>query len=454
MGKYWGYKKYKDSGIEWLGEIPEHWEVKRLKQVTKLIDGDRGKNYPSENDFQDEGIPFLSTENIKSNTLDFSPRTKFITLEKFECLSRGKLIQNDLVVTMRGTIGQTALFSKVPYQTAFINAQMIIARPTNIFPEFLKYISMSVLWAKQLDFYSYGTAQQQLSGAILGILRLALPPLDEQKVIARFLDHKTKQIDDLIAKKEALIEKLDEKRTALISHAVTKGLDPNVPMKDSGIEWLGEIPKHWSITRLRFLVSKIEQGWSPSCHNYQAEEDEWGVLKVGCVNGTKFDFNENKLLPYDLEPKIQYEINDGDILMSRANTKELLGSAAIVINPRKKLLLCDKLYRLSAKNTINNKYLVQLLRSSIARFQYERDATGASGSMQNIGQDTIKNLIIQLPSLIEQQEIANFLDRKAVEIDIQKAKIQEAIERLKEYRTALITNAVTGKIDVRQVPLP
>jgi type I restriction enzyme S subunit len=225
-------------------------------------------------------------------------------------------------------------------------------------------------------------------------------------------------------------------------------------MKDSGIEWLGEIPKHWEITRLRFLLSKIEQGWSPSCHNYQAEEGEWGVLKVGCVNGAKFDPNENKLLPNDLEPKVQYEIIDGDILMSRANTKELLGSAALVINPRKKLILCDKLYRLLAKNTINSKYLVQLLRSSIARFQYERDATGASNSMQNIGQNTIKGLIIPLPSLIQQQEIANFLDQKTSEIDQQKAKIQEAIELLKEYRTALITNAVTGKIDVRQVPIP
>lgn len=215
----------KDSGIEWLGEIPEHWEVKRLKQVTKLIDGDRGKNYPGENDLQDEGIPFLSTENIKFNTFDFSQRTKFITLEKFESLSRGKLMENDLVVTMRGTIGQTALFYKVPYQTAFINAQMIIARPTNIFAEFLKYISISVLWTKQLDFYSYGTAQQQLSGAILGILRLGLPPLPEQQAIANFLDHKTKQIDQQKAKIQQAINLLKEYRTALITNAVTGKID-------------------------------------------------------------------------------------------------------------------------------------------------------------------------------------------------------------------------------------
>ncbi len=178
------------------------------------------------------------------------------------------------------------------------------------------------------------------------------------------------------------------------------------------------------------------------------------MLKAGCVNGEEFDVNENKLLPDDLEPKLQYEIINGDILMSRANTKELLGSVAIAVNPRKKLILCDKLYRLAAKENINRQYLVRLLRSSIARLQYELNATGASGSIQNIGQDTVKDLILPLPSLIQQNEIAQYLDRENQVIGKQKAKIKEAIAPLKEYRTALITNAVTGKIDVRQVSSP
>ncbi len=225
-------------------------------------------------------------------------------------------------------------------------------------------------------------------------------------------------------------------------------------MKDSGIDWLGEIPAHWKITRLRFLTHKIEQGWSPSCDSRQADSEEWGVLKAGCVNGEEFDASENKALPSDMEPKLQYEIFDGDILMSRANTKELLGSAAIVINPRKKLLLCDKLYRLSVGENTNRNYLVRLLRSSIARFQYEQDATGSSGSMQNIGQDTIKDLIFPIPPLDEQEIISQYLNESLLKLSNTEEKIEEAIARLKEYRTALITNAVTGKIDVRDVKLP
>lgn len=288
----------------------------------------------------------------------------------------------------------------------------------------------------------------------LASLKLPVPPLPEQQTIACFLDHKTAQIDALIARKQALLQKLAEKRTALISQAVTMGLDPTVPMKDSGIAWLGKIPSHWKAMRLRFLVEKIEQGWSPQCENQPADDDEWGVLKVGCVNGEYFNESENKALPINLEVRTQYEIQAGDILISRANTKELLGSAAIAITPRKKLLLCDKLYRLIANKEIDRNYLVRILRSPISRMQYEQNATGVSGSMQNIGQDTIKDLVIPVPPLEEQTLIEQHLTNILGSITASEEKTLSAIAALKEYRAALITAAVTGQIDVRGVPLP
>ncbi|EKF73683.1 type I restriction-modification methylase s subunit [Alcanivorax hongdengensis A-11-3] len=284
--------------------------------------------------------------------------------------------------------------------------------------------------------------------------RIAYPPLDEQKAIARFLDHKTAQIDALIAKKQSLLDKLAEQRTALISQAVTKGLDPSVPLKDSGVDWLGEIPAHWMMTKLRFVINDIEQGWSPQCHNQSADEDQWGVLKVGCVNGEEFNPNENKALPEDLEPRQRYEIKPGDILVSRANTKELLGSAALVKTIQKKLLLCDKLYRIKPSEKVDSSYLLRFLRSSIARYQYEKDATGTSGSMQNIGQDTIKNLSLPLPPLPEQISIAKTLQHEYTKGLVVETKIKSVIHRLQEYRSTLITNAVTGKIDVRGYCIP
>src|SRR5690606_21276924 len=129
--------------------------------------------------------------------------------------------------------------------------------------------------------------------------------------------------------------------------AVTKGLDPDAPMKDSGIEWLGEVPAHWSITRVKRIISSIDQGWSPQCEGFPAlDDDSWGVLKVGCVNGGVFNPMENKALPDSLRPEIELTIREGDLLISRANTRELVGRAAVAERNFPNLLLCDKLYRL------------------------------------------------------------------------------------------------------------
>jgi type I restriction enzyme S subunit len=243
---------------------------------------------------------------------------------------------------------------------------------------------------------------------------------------------------------------LQEKRAALISHAVTKGLDPDVKMKDSGVEWLGEIPEHWDVRRLKFCLTSIEQGWSPPCENRPAEIEEWGVLKVGCVNGVNFNSDENKALPIELDPIPELEIKPGDVLMSRANTRELLGSASLVTQVRPRLLLCDKLYRLKLMaEIINSAYFVLVMGSHRIRFQLERDATGASNSMQNISQSTILNLVIPVPDIAEQQAVVSYLDQETARIDALIAKIGEAVEKLKEYSAALISAAVTGKIDVR-----
>lgn len=292
--------------------------------------------------------------------------------------------------------------------------------------------------------------------------RTPLPPLPEQRAIADFLDAETARLDTLVAKKRELIEKLKEKRSALISRTVTRGLppeaaravglNPNPKLKPSGIEWLGEIPEHWEVSRLKFYLVKMEQGWSPQCENIPAIGEEWGVLKVGAVNGTQFNPIENKRLPEGERVLTEYEIRAGDFLISRANTRELLGSAALVRSIDSRLLLCDKLYRLKLKlKELNPDFLLYYMRSCPGHVEFEREATGASDSMQNISQGAVKNLWVTIPTPPEQQVIAEYLDHETNKIDRMVAKVEEAIERLQEYRTALITAAVTGKIDVRNV---
>lgn len=282
--------------------------------------------------------------------------------------------------------------------------------------------------------------------------RVHLPSLTTQATIANYLDREIARIDGLIAGKERMLALLEEKRAALISHAVIRGLDPIVPLKPSGQEWLGEIPGHWRLERLKYHLLRIEQGWSPQCDNTPAEMDEWGVLKVGAVNGWTFNSSENKRLPDEIEPLVEYEIKPGDVLMSRANTTQLLGSIAYVQDVDSKLLLCDKLYRLEvADATLDREYLVAFMRARPGRFQLEREASGTSGSMQNIGQDTVQNAWVTIPPLDEQKKISLHINQTRDKTARMEVMLRNSMDLLRERRAVLMTAAVNGQIPLEEM---
>jgi type I restriction enzyme, S subunit len=198
--------------------------------------------------------------------------------------------------------------------------------------------------------YFTSTSQQttNLASTNSGKIRsfpLPLPPLAEQRQILSFLDEQTTKIDALIAKKQRLIELLQEKRTALISHAVTKGLDPGVPMKESGIDSLDQIPQDWELLSVRRFATAVEQGWSPVAEDRQAEDEEWAVIKLSAIHKGNFRSSEHKALPKDLIPERRYEIKDGDFLITRSNTPDLVGDVCVVDSARSRLMLCDLVYR-------------------------------------------------------------------------------------------------------------
>ena len=213
----------------------------------------------------------------------------------------------------------------------------------------------------------------------IGRLCIPVPPLGRQRAIADYLDRETAKLDAMVAAKQRLLDLLAEKRRALITHAVTHGLNPNVPLGNSNIEWLGEIPAHWKILRLKFLVTKMEQGWSPQCFSYPAAPEDWGVVKAGCCNGGVFNSDDNKALPADIEPPTDLEIRPGDVLMSRASgSRDLIGSAAVVPEgTRSRLLLSDKTYRLRVQEAaISPSFLVLVLGSRLGRYQIEQVISG------------------------------------------------------------------------------
>ncbi len=433
------YPDYKDSGIDWLGEVPAHWNAVPLWTMFRRT---KRTGFPEAellSVYRDYGVvPKASRDDNFNNASE--------DLTAYQLVEPGCLAINKMKA-WQGSVGISR------YRGIVSPAYFIYEPLHDNSSEYLHYLLRSSEYAAAYMMVSKGIRVNQwdLDPQYHSRLPVLLPPPSEQSAIAAFLDRETGKIDALVAEQEKLIALLKEKRQAVISHAVTKGLDPSAPMKDSGIEWLGEVPAHWDAVRIKYHTLSIEQGWSPQCEGFPVETaEEWGVLKVGCVNGGVFKPSENKRLPEELEPIPSLGIAAGDLLISRANTKELVGGAAVAHADYPRLMLSDKLYRLRLDETASlPDFVAFFLGTGLARGQIELAATGASSSMQNIGQGTILGMAAPLPPVPEQSVIVAFLNDQTAKFDALTAEAQRAIELLKEHRSALISAAITGKIDVR-----
>lgn len=446
------YPEYKASGVPWLGDVPAHWEVHRLKHIAHV----QASNVNKKTEEGESPVLLCNYVDVYyhdriTSALDFMRATA--TAEE---VRKFRLHSGDVCVTKDSEdwkdIAVPALVEEdIPNLLCGYHLAMVRPHAARTSGPFLARAFSARGINDQFCVEANGITRFGLGADALRNGRFPVPPLDEQRAIAEFLDRETGKLDALVQKKERVIELLQEKRTALISHAVTKGLNPAAPMKDSGIPWLGKVPKHWQVSRLKFRLRKIDQGWSPQCDNRPAQPGEWGVLKVGCMNSGIYDESENKALPSSVEPAPEYEIKVGDVLISRSNTVELVGAAGIVHQTQGRILLCDKLFRLVFDSKkLSPEYAARLLRSPAARRQIEAASSGASPSMKNISNGAIADLVLPFPPPAEQQAIMQWTDAEALKLDALIAKVRTGIERLQEYRSALISAAVTGKIDVRQ----
>ncbi|MGA9668755.1 MAG: restriction endonuclease subunit S [Terracidiphilus sp.] len=316
-------------------------------------------------------------------------------------------------------------------------------KPLNV--SFLRYALQSL----KLGQYSVSAAQPGLSTDNLKPLLLPFPSPEIQRQIAAFLDEKTAQIDGLIAKKQALLDRLAEKRQAIITQAVTKGLNPATPMKDSGIDWLGQVPAHWTLLPLGRSVFQIEQGWSPQCEERQKEETEWGVLRSGCVNEGVFRPHDHKTLPADLDPRPFLEVRAGDLLMCRASgSLHLIGSAALVEDCPPRMMFSDKTYRIRLSTDVADARFVALaLGAKYMREQIILSVSGAGGLANNIPQAQVKKYEFVRPPVGEQQQIAQIVSARLRKMEEVTRTVDKSVQSLSDYRSALITAAVTGQIE-------
>jgi type I restriction enzyme S subunit len=428
------YPKYKESSVEWLGRVPEHWEVRRLgfhfdERREKVSD----KDYPPLSVTKNGIVPQLETA---AKTDDGDNR---------------KLVRvSDFVINSRSDRKGSAGVSEADGSVSLICT--VLSPRTNVRPSFVHHLLRSVPF--QEEYYRYGKGiVADLWSTNFGEMRnilLAMPPVGEQASIATFLDHETAKIDALIIEQQRLIELLQEKRQAVISRAVTKGLNPDAPMKDSGIEWLGEVPEHWGAMTVRRILARVEQGWSPECFAHPADNDEWGVVKTGCVNRGVFNETDNKALPGSLAPLPEYEIQAGDLLMSRANgSPELVGSTAYVEHVRSRLMLSDKIFRLHPSPIVTHRYFAVLFNAPVMRLQIERAISGAEGLANNLPQSALKSFFCVVPPVEEQNAIVSYVSSRLAEFGQLSGESLRAIALLQERRSALISAAVTGQIDVR-----
>lgn len=428
------YEEYKDSVFN---EIPIHWNVIALKRIlsTKITDG------PHETpELYDEGVPFLSAEAIKDSKIDFALKRGNISEQdhiKYSKKCSPKL--NDIFMVKSGaTTGNLAILDIEKKFSIWSPLALIRVNQYSALPKYVFYFLSSYLFREQVETkWSFGT-QQNIGMGVLENLLVLRPKLYEQAQIVKYLDNKTKKIDSLISNKKYLLELLEEKRQAIITETVTKGLDSNVKMKDSGIKWIGEIPEHWEVNPLFSKLTEVK------FKNVNLKEQNVLSLSYGRIIRRNVNTNFG-LIPASFET---YNIiNEGNIVMRLTdlqNDKRSLRTG--YANEQGIITSAYTTLKLKENNANLAKYYYYLLHS----YDLQKIFYGlGDGVRQTMNFNDLKWLPITVPPQDERIQIIKVLDKLNENTTIMLKKIKDQIEKLKEYRESLIYEAVTGKIDLR-----
>ncbi|MEK2044490.1 restriction endonuclease subunit S [Vibrio parahaemolyticus] len=437
-GRYKAYPEYKDSGIDWLGEIPESWIALPIKRVSSFTTGMTPSTAVSEYYADDEtDYEWIRPEDIKETSESVSA-SKFLTNLGWKT-QRVVPAQSSLICCI-GTIGKTG-YSLKPVTTN----QQITAATFNLSPKYYFYVLLAA--RAELEQMATGNVVQILNTERFGRLYVPFITENEALQIANFLDHETAKIDTLIAKQEKLIELLKEKRQAVISHAVTQGLNPNAPMKDSGVEWLGEVPEHWDRSRLGFECSvKARLGWK----GLKADEyvpEGYIFLATPNIKGSEIDFeNVNYITKqrYDESPEIM--LQEKDLLVTKDGSTT--GTTNLVRKLPAPATVNSSIAVIRSRGNILPEYLYYFFVSTYTQNVIKRMQGGMG--VPHLFQADLRWFHILLPSSIEQESIAKYLDTQTAKCDLLIEKATNAIQLMKERKIALISAAVTGKIDVRE----
>ncbi|GAB1467368.1 restriction endonuclease subunit S [Candidatus Cloacimonadota bacterium] len=435
------YPKYKESGIEWLGELPEGWEVTKVKYVANFTVSNVDKKY-QEGETPIRLFNYTDVYNNEFLTNDIDLMAASASLEQ---IRKFNAQNNDVLITKDSEdwrdIARPALV-KSSAPDIVCGYHLAIIRPCikQTVGKFIYRLLQSNLINQQFQIASNGVTRYGLPKSAIGDSLFTVPPLKEQQAIASFLDRETARIDALIQKKERMIELLKEKRIALITQAVTKGLDPNAKMKDSGIEWLGEVPEHWGIKRLKYLSTYNDESLPETTDpNY-----EMLYVDISSVSRIQGITQKDEMVFEDAPSRARRVVKDGDTIVSTVRT--YLRAIASMINPEENLIVSTG-FAVIRPGGISSGYLSLVLKSHYVIESIVSRSVGVSYPAINASE--IGEIFILQPPESEQQEIVNGVHMETTQMNELQSKTEYSISLLREYRSSLIHSAVTGKIDLR-----
>ncbi|MFH4869923.1 restriction endonuclease subunit S [Vibrio diabolicus] len=443
-GRYKAYPEYRKSMIEWMDDVPVHWQNTPLKYMaiennSLFLDGD----WIESKDISSDGIRYITTGNVGEGVYK-EQGAGFISDETFKKLACTEVFEGDVLLSrLNAPIGRACIVPNLSTRIVTSVDNVIFRPDPHYYKQFLVYLFSSASYFKHTSNLARGATMQRISRGLLGNIRVAIPSLEEQQKIANFLDHETAKIDTLITKQEKLIELLKEKRQSVISHAVTKGLNPDAPMKDSGVEWLGDVPEHWDVTKFSYAIDFLE---GPGILAADFHDEGVPLLRIQNVKEVFVTDNFKTYLdPLKVKEKWDhFRVEKGDLLISASASTGLISEVderTVGAVPYTGLIRLKPMTQDITAGFI--RYIVQ---SDLFYEQIKLLQTGST--IQHFGPIHLQQMKVILPPVDEQDRIVDQIQQSVKHIDSLIESAYRIIDLTKERKTALISAAVTGKIDV------
>ncbi|MBT5215222.1 restriction endonuclease subunit S [Candidatus Woesearchaeota archaeon] len=424
---------FQNSNIDWVGSIPSSWEMKKGKYLFS-----NKKEINSEN--QCDNLLSLTLFGVLNKDMESSEGLRPLNYKTYQIFEKNdmvfKLIDLENKKTSRvGLVHEKGIMSPVYIR---------LIPKENSLPKYF-YYQYYDLYKKYIFNYLGSGVRSSLNPTDLMEIPLVFPPLPEQTQIVSFLDTKTQKIDELVEKTEQKIKLLKEKRTSLINHCVTKGLNPDVKMKDSGVEWIGEIPRDWKLLKFWLIISSSDLGGNYNC---SSEYEGYPVMKMGNLGRGSINLKKIEYIDNNSNVDKNHILQNGDFLFNTRNSKELVGKVSLWKNELPISIYNSNILRICFNKNVSNDYMNYLFNSNSILDVLKMISKGTT-NVSGIYFKDLSNIYICLPSKHEQTQIVEYLDEQTQNIDSTIEKETQRIELLKEYRQSLISEVVTGKVDVR-----